>query len=151
MIIPNFEVHSILRAYSQQQGMRFRTSKDRTFRNGAPRDEVTLSPEGKMRWMAEKISGEMVRQILEGSEPTSNTREILDRLSREFGKPLKIEAKAGGEPVFMVADTNENGTEEFHNLNPAETEALKENMFDIAKTLVYSYLREGAHENFGLE
>ncbi len=151
MIIPNFEVHSILRAYSQQQGMRFRMTKDRTSRFRAPRDEVTLSPEGKMRWTAEKISGEIVHQILEGSEPTSNTREILDRLSREFGKPLKIEGKSGGDAVFMAVVKNENGAEEYQVLTPAEAETLKENMFDIAKTLVYSHLREGAHENFGRE
>ncbi len=143
MIIPNFEVHSILRAYSQQQAMRFRLSKDRMPRSAVPHDEVTLSAEGKKKWMAEKISGEMVRQILEGSEATSNTEEILSRLGREFGKPLKIDAHSGETPVFMAVEKDENGAEDVQVLSPMETEKLKAKMFDIAKTLVYSRLQEG--------
>ena len=145
MIIPNFEVQTVLRAYGQQQALRFRVSKDRLTKMAAPKDEVNLSAESKKRFTAEKIAGEMVKQIIDGAESTSNTREVLSRLAQDNGKPLKIEAPNGGKPAFMVLEKDkkeENEDEEFRPLTPEETDALKGKMFDIAQRLIYSNLQE---------
>ena len=151
MMIPNFEVQTVLRAYGQQQALRLRVSKNRLTKPAGSKDERILSAESKKRYVAKKIAGKMVRQIVGGAESTSNTREILSRLAQEYGQPLKVEVLRGRKPVFMVLEKDkkeENQTEDFRVVTPEETDALKGKMFDIAQRLIYSDLQEEVEWKF---
>ncbi len=138
MIISNYQVQSTLRAYGQQLAERTRLSKIKPPKNIQTKDQVVLSPESKKRLMAEKIAAQIVKQLGDGSEPNDTSREILSRLSQEYGFPIQIEKKDGRGPVFKILDKNSpNGT---RSLSPEETEKLKEKLFEITHSIVYNNL-----------
>jgi hypothetical protein len=138
MVIANFQVQNTLRAYSEQSADRGRTSRVKGPKIAMPRDEVSLSAESKKKLMADRIAREMVAQFSQGPELNPNGREILQRLSREYGQSLTPEWKEGEGLVFRVDQkkTPEGGTV----LPPEENERLKNSLFDIARTIVYSNL-----------
>ena len=138
MIIANFQVQNTLRAYGQQLTDRCRFSKAKAPKTALPKDEVSLSAESKKKLMADRIAREMVSQFTQGPELNETGREILRRLSREYGHSLTPEWKKGEGLAFRVdqGKTPEGGEV----LPPVETERLKESLFDIARSIVYSNL-----------
>jgi len=138
MIIANYYVQHILKTYSQQLSVRSRTSKDKLNPNSSQRDAVTLSSESKKRMMVDKISHEILSQMSNGSEQTDNGREILKRLSQEYGRPLEVEANNGSGLTFKVPDETGGGATEY--LSPQENERLQKRLFDITQSFVYSQL-----------
>ena len=138
MIIANYYVQHILKTYSQQLSVRSRTSKDKIRSNSSQRDAVTLSSESKKRMMVDKITHEILSQMSNGSEQTDNSREILRRLSQEYGRPLGVEAQSGSGMTFKVTDETGRGVVEY--LSPQENQQLQKRLFDITQSFVYSQL-----------
>jgi hypothetical protein len=136
MVISNFHVHNILRAYSQQLSDRSRLSKLRSLGSTAQKDEVTLSSESRKRQVADRITNEIIGQLTTGSESTDTTKEILHRLSQEYGQPLDVDPDNGDGIVFRVAGRDETGG----TLPPAENERLRSRLFDITQSIVYNNL-----------
>ena len=73
-------------------------------KNVALKDQVSISPESKNRLNAEKIANQLISQFGNGNGPSDTSREILNRLNREYGQILKFEAKEGQGLVFKVSD-----------------------------------------------
>ena len=141
MVITNFQVQHILRAYSQQLSMRSRPSKEKTDKTAVQKDEVTISQESKKRLIADKISKELVAQLANGSERNETSRNILNRLSQEYGRSLDVETNDGQGVVFKVlTETEGKATEP---LSSAENEQLRTRLFDITQSLVYNDLVKG--------
>jgi len=141
MVITNFQVQHILRAYSQQLSVRSRTSKEKTDKTAVQKDEVMISQESKKRLIADKISNELVAQMVNGSERNETGRKILNRLSQEYGRPLEVENNDGQGVVFKVlSETEERSIE---SLSSAENEQLKRRLFDITQSFVYNDLIKG--------
>ena len=138
MIIANFQVQNILRAYTEQLGDRGRFSRAKATKTALPKDEVSLSAESKKKMMTDRIAREMVAQFTQGPELNETGREILRRLSREYGHALTPEWKQGEGLVFR-ADRGD-GREGGEVLPPDENERLKNSLFDIARSVVYSNL-----------
>ena len=138
MIIGNFQVHSVLKAYSQQLSVRSRSSKAKIVKDTTQKDEVTLSQEGKKMLIVDKITKEIVSQLTNGSERSHTSREILGQLSQEFGRPLDVDTDNGNGIAFKVL--NEKGDEVTQYLSSAENEELKKKLFDIAQSMVYANL-----------
>jgi len=141
MVITNFQVQHILRAYSQQLSVRSRASKEKTDKTAVQKDEVMISPESKKRLIADKISNELVAQLVNGSERNETSRNILNRLSQEYGRSLDVETNDGQGVVFKVlTETEGKATEP---LSSAENEQLRTRLFDITQSLVYNDLVKG--------
>jgi hypothetical protein len=136
MIIGNFQVHSVLKAYSQQLSVRSRSSKTKIVKDTTQKDEVTLSQEGKKMLIVDKITKEIVSQLTNGSERSHTGREVLAQLSQEFGRPLDVDTDNGNGIAFKVL--NEKGDEVTQYLSSAENEELKKKLFDIAQSMVYA-------------
>jgi len=138
MIISNFHVQHILKAYSQQLSVRSRVSKDKLGKSANQNDEVTFSQEGKKMAVVNKISQGIMNQFENGSERNETSREILDRLSQEYGRPLDVVSDENQNLSFKVLGENEGETEQ--SLSPSENEALKKRLIDITKTVVNDHL-----------
>jgi hypothetical protein len=135
MVIGNFQVHSVLKAYSQQLSVRSRSSKAKIGKDTTQKDEVTLSQEGKKMLIVDKIMKEIVSQLTNGSERSHTSREILDQLSQEFGHPLEVDTDNGNGITFKVLNEKGDGAQY---LSSAENEELKKKLFDIAQSMVYT-------------
>ena len=141
MVITNFQVQHILRAYSQQLSVRSRTSKEKTDKTAVQKDEVMISQESKKRLIADKVSNELVAQLVNGFERNETGRKILNRLSQEYGRPLEVENNDGQGVVFKVLSETEGRSME--PLSSAENEQLKRRLFDITQSFVYNDLIKG--------
>ena len=104
MIIMNYQVQSTLRAYDQQLAEKSRLARVKAPKNPGPKDEVILSQESKKRLTAQKITQQLIRQFTDGSELADTHREVLSRLSREYGQPVSVEKKEGQGLVFIVPE-----------------------------------------------
>ena len=138
MIIANYQVHNTLRAYGQQMADRSRFSKAKVPKSVAFKDQVSISPESKKRLMAEKIANQLVNQFGNGYEPSDTSREILNRLNREYGQTLQFEAKEGQGLAFKVADETKPQGSRYLSLE--ETEAMQKKLLEIARSVVYNNL-----------
>ncbi len=137
MIIGDFHVQHVLRSYSRQLADWSRVSKGKVDKKAAQKDEVTISAESKKRLLADKITNEIMTQFSNGSELTPTGRNILDRLSREYGQPLQLSYSEEQGMFFVVPGETGQGT---RILSGAENEALKKKLFDIAQSTVYNGL-----------
>ena len=138
MIITNYHVQHILKAYSQQLSVRSRISKDKANRNIQQRDEITISQESKKMLIVDKITQGIISQLTEGSERKDTGREILNRLSQEYGRPLDVAANNGQGIAFRVLSEKGDGVIEY--LSSSENEQLKNRLFDITRSMVYKDL-----------
>jgi len=138
MIITNYHVQSTLRAYGQQLAEKSRLARAKAPKNTGPKDEVVLSQESKKRLTAQKIAFQLIGQLSDGSEPGVTQREILSRLSREYGQPVSVEKKEGQGLFFKVSDGKYPG--ETRNASPQEAERLHKKLFEITQSIVYNNL-----------
>ena len=138
MIITNYHVQHILKAYSQQLAVRSRISKDKANKNVVQKDEVAISQESKKMLVADKIAHEMITQLSNSSERNDLSREILDRLSQEYGRPLEVTTDDGQRIVFKVV--GETGEKVTAPPSSSEKENLKKKLFDITRSIVYESL-----------
>lgn len=135
MIITDLHVQHILRAYSKQLSSKPRISpKERVEKNISQKDQVTLSPESRKIWVVDKIAKEIISQLANGGERTETAKEILNRLSEEYGRPLEILSNEGKELIFKVR-TEENDGKQI-TLPPSENKRLQERLLEIAKTII---------------
>lgn len=138
MIIANYQVQSTLRAYGQQLAEKSRLARAKAPKNTGPKDEVILSQESKKRLTAQKITQQIIRQFPDGQELADTHREVLSRLSREYGQPVKVEKNEGQGLVFKVPEgTSSGGT---RNASSEEAEILNKKLFEITQSVVYNNL-----------
>ena len=138
MHITNFQVQHILRSYSRQLADGSRVSKGKPNKNTAQKDEVNISAESKKRLLADKITQELMSQFTNGFELNQTGRDILDRLSQEYGHPLEVSHMDGQGMVFKVSDGENGGTTRL--LSTPENEHLKKRLFDMTQSTVYNDL-----------
>jgi hypothetical protein len=139
MVISNFQVHHVLRAYSQQLAERSRISKSRGNPGSPQKDQVTLSSESKARIMIDKVAQEFVSQLAARPERNEMAQQILKRLSQEYGQPLDVETDHGEVVFFKVVNEAGEGVPE--RLSPAVNEHLRTRLYDITQSFVYEQIR----------
>jgi queuine/archaeosine tRNA-ribosyltransferase len=138
MIITNYHVHSTLRAYGQQLAEKTRLARAKAPKSTGPKDEVILSQESKKRLTAQKIASQIIRQFSDGQELADTHREVLSRLSREYGQPVKVEKREDQGLVFKVPQGKSSG--ETRNASAEEAEILNKKLFEITQSVVYNNL-----------
>lgn len=137
MIITNYQVQHVLRAYSRQLADGPRFSRDKLSK-GTQKDEVTLSAESKKMLMVDKIANQLVVHLTHDSERNETEQEIINRLSQEFGRPLEVGSDNGNGLVFKFVDPLSGGALEY--VSPTEAEGLKKRLAEIARAVVYEKL-----------
>jgi hypothetical protein len=137
MIITNYQVQHVLRAYSRQLADGPRLSRDKLSK-ATQKDEVTLSAESKKMLMVDKIANQLVAHLTHDPERNETEQEILNRLSQEFGRPLEVGSDNGNGLVFKIVDPSSGGATEY--VSSTEAEALKKRLAEIARAVVYEKL-----------
>ncbi|MDI6761920.1 MAG: hypothetical protein QME83_02710 [Thermodesulfobacteriota bacterium] len=138
MIIGDFHVQHILKAYSQQLSVRSRISKDRVNKQDGQKDEVTLSKESKKMLVVDKIAKELIAQLTNGSQRNETSQAILKRLSQEYGRPLDVASDGGQGIAFKVLGETDGGVKEY--LAPAENNQLEKRLYEMTKSFVNEQL-----------
>lgn len=137
MIITNYQVQHVLRAYSRQLADGPRATRHKLAKT-TETDEVTISAESKKMLMVDKIVNQLVLHLSHDPERNETAQEILKRLSHEFGKPLDVGLDNGNGLTFKILDPSNGGTAEY--VSAAEAEDLKKKLFEIARSVVYDKL-----------
>ncbi len=132
MSIRNFQVQYILRSYSRQLANRVMVSK--RYIDG---EEVIISSESKKRLLVENIVQEIMSQFTSGTQLNETAREILERLSKEYGQPLEVSNTEEQAIIFRVLD-KENGKVKC--LSASENERLQMRLIEIVRSTVYENL-----------
>jgi len=136
MTINNLNIHSVLQTYHRQLAEGSRLSRERVNKRYLQEDGVNISQESKKRLLVDKISQEVVHELASGAaESNTTTREILNRLCQEYGKPLEISSEDGQTIVFKVPQN-----EGMETLPDSENERLKKRLFDITRMVIYDHL-----------
>jgi len=139
MIITDIHVQQVLKAYSRQLSSRPRLSnREKVDRNLSQKDQVTLSTESKKMWIVDKIAKEIISQMARGGEHTETAKEIINRLSQEYGQPLEIISDESNGIIFKVLGGEKD--DKNLSLSPSENKRLQERLFDITKTIIYQQL-----------
>ncbi len=138
MILTDYHVQHVLKAYTQQLSVKSRISKDRLGKNVGQKDEVTLSRESKKMLIVDKIAKEIVDQLANGSQRNETGKAVLERLSQEYGRPLDVVMDDQQGMVFGVLSGNQGGIIEY--VPPAENELLKQRLVEVTKTFIHEQL-----------
>jgi len=139
MIITDIHVQQVLKAYSRQLSSRPRLSnREKVDRNLSQKDQVTLSTESKKMWIVDKIAKEIISQMARGGEHTETAKEIINRLSQEYGQPLEITSDESNGIIFKLLGGEKD--DKNLSLSPSENKRLQERLFDITKTIIYQQL-----------
>lgn len=138
MIISDYHVQHVLRAYSQQLSVKSRISKEKIARNVGQKDEVTLSKESKKMLIIDKIAEEIVTQLTNGSPRNETGKAVLQRLSHDYGRPLDVSSDNGQGMLFRVLGEANGGIKEY--LAPAENNLLKQRLYEVTKLFVNEQL-----------
>jgi hypothetical protein len=131
LIITNYQVRH-LRAYGQQLAEKSRLPVRGPKNPGL--DEVILPQRGNHRPENPTSSSGSSRR----AELADTHRELLSRLSREYGQPVTVEKKEGQGLVFKVPEGKSSGGT--RNASPEEAEILNKKLFEITQSIVYNNL-----------
>ncbi len=138
MILTDYHVQHVLRAYSQQIAVKSKISKEKASLKTGQSDEVTLSKESKKMLIIDKIANEIISQLANGGPRNLTSQAILKRLSQEYGRPLDVSSDNGQEITFKVVEENNGGIKEY--LAPEENILLKKRLFEVAKSFINEQL-----------
>ena len=139
MVITNYYLQHILKAYSQQLSNRSRVSGDKARKMTTQRDEVILSQESRKKMVADKVVLELISQLAGHTERNETALEILNRLSQEYGRPLDLSASEEG-IVFGIL--SEPSGEVLGYLPPEENEKMKKRLLEVTRSIVYDHFLE---------
>jgi len=133
MNAPVFQVQWMLRCYSRQLANKSGASKATMGKTKTQRDDVTISPEGRRRLLADKITLEMINQLMGGTELSPMFRSFLETLAQEYGQALEILNDDEKGIIFKGLDRTDG---KMKLLSPSENEGLKERLIEIIQSTV---------------
>ncbi len=138
MILTDYHVQHVLRAYTQQLSTKSRISKEKFAKQVGQKDEVTLSKESRKMLIVDKIADEIVAQLANGSPRTETGKAVLKRLSQEYGRPLDVATDESQGMVFRVLGEDNGGFKEY--LPPEENNLLKQRLYEVTKSFIHEQL-----------
>ncbi len=148
MVISPFYTQNVLKAYSQHLSVK--SGKARVKKTPViSRDQVEISTESKNKYLANKISQEIVNNLTRNSTRDSIAKEILNKLGQEFGVSVDVVTGLGQELKFKPLKENGGGT--VQDISPAENNLLQNRIFDIARIIVYDHLSRGGKLNESIQ
>jgi hypothetical protein len=91
MTITSHQIHSVLRTYGKQLRRGMRINRMRAAEAAAGPDRVKISSEAKRRQVVERVASEILFRLADpGDKRQGVEKEIVDRLSQAFGRPLEL-------------------------------------------------------------
>lgn len=128
MTINPFLVKSVARAYDQQHDTGRRIARFKKYVNqGGQGDVVSISTDAKRKQMVEKVTSEIVDNLVGSESNNPVVREIKNQLTSEAGQNLAFRYASDGSGLQILKDT-QNGVVE---LTSKEKDALVTRLREI--------------------
>jgi hypothetical protein len=130
MNIPAYQIHNVLKVYTQQLSENRGLSMRNHLLRQVPTDSINLSVDGKRRAIVEKVATGIVDRITHFGPQDDIDHEIVDQLQNEIGKDIEFNTPKETRFVFNVIDRhNEKKT---HTLSVEDTSYLIKRLEELA-------------------
>ncbi|MDP2992408.1 MAG: DVU0524 family FlgM-associated protein, partial [Deltaproteobacteria bacterium] len=91
MNITNYHIQNVIRAYGQQISRNHNLNKVQLTEEQEQLDHISISAEAKKRQVVKDIASEVIDRLTHKQNWSGFEREILNKLSQEYGRPLDIQ------------------------------------------------------------
>ncbi len=133
MTVNPFLVKSVVRTYDQHQDTGRRIARFKLYMDRAGQgDSVSISKEAKRRQLVEKISREIVDNLIGSDSTNPVVGDIKKELRKEFGTDMMFRYPADGNGLQILKKTDQGVTE----LTNGEKDAVMRRLWEIALTRV---------------
>lgn len=129
MTINPFLAKAVLQTYMQQQDTGRRIARFQRYMDRAGQgDFVSISKEAKRRQMVEKVTQEIVDNLIGSGSTNPVVEEIKNQLAQEFGDDMVFRYPSTGEGLQILKKTDEGVIE----LTNGEKNTLMQRLWDVA-------------------
>lgn len=127
------KVRTMLRTYGKQLSSAKRLARfRRALRMAGAEDAVTISREAKRRELVDRVTNEIMENLIVSGSQSPVVTEIMERLELEFQDRFVLEYPLEGDDVIVLRES-ESGPEE---LNQAEKRMVLKRLWEITRTKV---------------
>ncbi|MDP2799287.1 MAG: DVU0524 family FlgM-associated protein [Deltaproteobacteria bacterium] len=135
MNITNYHIQNVIRAYGQQISRTHNLNKVQRTEEQEQLDRISISAEAKKRQVIKDIASEVIDRLTHKQNWSGFEREILNKLSQEYGRPLDIQKEeTGSNIIFKVID--EKDREVVKCLSFEDSEYLQKRLFELTELVV---------------
>jgi len=135
MTITNYHIQNVIRAYGRQISRTHNLNKVQRTEEQEQSDRISISAEAKKRQVIKDIASEVIDRLTHKQNWSGFEREILNKLSQEYGRPLDIqEEETGSNIIFKVID--EKDREVVKCLSFEDSEYLQKRLFELTELVV---------------
>jgi len=135
MNITNYHIQNVIRAYGQQISRNHNLNKVQRTEEQEQLDRISISAEAKKRQVIKDIASEVIDRLTHKQNWSGFEREILNKLSQEYGRPLDIQKEeTGANIIFKVID--EKDREVVKCLDFEDSEYLQKRLFELTELVV---------------
>lgn len=135
MTITNYHIQNVIRAYGQQISRTRNLNKVQRTEEQEQLDRISISAEAKKRQVIKDIASEVIDRLTHKQNWSGFEREILNKLSQEYGRPLDIQKEeTGSNIIFKVID--EKDREVVKCLSFEDSEYLQKRLFELTELVV---------------
>lgn len=135
MNITNYHIQNVIRAYGQQISRNHNLNKVQLTEEQEQLDHISISAEAKKRQVVKDIASEVIDRLTHKQNWSGFEREILNKLSQEYGRPLDIQKEeTGSNIIFKVID--EKDREVVKCLSFEDSEYLQKRLFELTELVV---------------
>ncbi|MEW5948930.1 MAG: DVU0524 family FlgM-associated protein [Thermodesulfobacteriota bacterium] len=135
MTITNYHIQNVIRAYGRQISRTHNPNKVQRTEEQEQLDRISISAEAKKRQVIKDIASEVIDRLTHKQNWSGFEREILNKLSQEYGRPLDIqEEETGSNIIFKVID--EKDREVVKCLSFEDSEYLQKRLFELTELVV---------------
>ncbi|HED00357.1 MAG TPA: hypothetical protein ENN18_08235 [Proteobacteria bacterium] len=139
MTITNYHIQNVIRAYGRQISHTHNLNKVQQNEEQEQLDRISISAEAKKRQVVKDIASEVIDRLTHKQNWSGFEREILNKLSQEYGRPLDIQKEGtGSNIIFKVID--EKDREVVKCLSFEDSEYLQKRFFELSELVVQENL-----------
>lgn len=132
MTITNYHIQNVIRAYGRQISRTHNLNKVQRTEEQEQLDRISISAEAKKRQVIKDIASEVIDRLTHKQNWSGFEREILNKLSQEYGRPLDIQKEeTGSNIIFKVID--EKDREVVKCLSFEDSEYLQKRLFELTE------------------
>ena len=129
MTVNPFLVKTVVRTYDQHQDTGRRIARFKKYMDRAGQgDSVSISKEAKRKQMVEKVTREIVDNLIGSDSANPVVTEIKDQLARELGGGVVFQYPANGDGLQILRNTPQGVTE----LTNGEKDAFMQRLWEVA-------------------
>ncbi len=129
MTVNPFLVKAVVRTYDQHQDTGRRIARFNKYMDRAGQgDSVSISKEAKRRQLVEKVSREIVDNLIGSDSSNPVVRDIKKQLSAEFGQNLVFRYPSDGSGLQILKNTDQGVAE----LTNGEKDAFMRRLWEVA-------------------